>query len=337
MTIPPLDPVALTVELVRIDSTSGREGAVIARVHRLLEERGWRVRRIPVSEGRDDLLATWSDAPRVTLSTHLDTVPPFIPPRVEDGRIWGRGACDAKGIAAAMLCAAERLRARDVPVALLFVVGEETTHDGAHAANRVATASRVLINGEPTESRLALGTKGALRVALRTRGVPAHSAYPHLGHSAIDDLVALLHELPALALPHDDLLGATTMNVGMIAGGVADNVVAPSAEARLMFRIVTPPEEVLRTVERWVAGRAEVVPGVAVPPVRLKAVPGFPTTVAAYATDIPVLDAWGEPLLFGPGSIHVAHRDDEHIEIAELRAAVEAYERLVEAVAGGEG
>ncbi|HEU4565646.1 MAG TPA: M20/M25/M40 family metallo-hydrolase [Gemmatimonadaceae bacterium] len=332
----PLDPVSLAIDLMRIDSTSGREGEVVALVHRLLEERGWRVRRIPVSAGRDDVLATADDAPLVTLSTHLDTVPPYIPPRLEGGKLWGRGACDAKGIAAAMICAAERLRSRGVPVALLFVVGEETTHDGAHAANEVPTTSRVLINGEPTESTLALGTKGALRLALRTRGTPAHSAYPHLGHSAIDDLVQLLHELRALSFPSDPVLGDTTMNVGTIAGGVADNVVAPEAQARVMFRIVTAPDEMRRAVERWVAGRAAIEYGPTVPAVHLRTVPGFPTSVVAYATDIPALSRWGEPLLFGPGSIHVAHRDDEHVEVSELLAAVEAYERLAEAGMRGE-
>src|SRR5919202_1829684 len=236
---------------MRIDSTSGREGEVVAFAHRLLEERGWRVRRIPVSQGRDDVLATWTDVPPVTLSTHLDTVPPYLPPRREGGLLWGRGACDAKGIAAAMVCAAERLRAREVPVALLFVVGEETAHDGAHAANRAAIRSRALINGEPTESTLALGTKGALRVIVRTRGEAAHSAYPHLGHSAIDDLVELLHDLRRVSFPRDATLGDTTVNIGTISGGVADNILAPSAEARLMLRIVSPVPEVLGVIRKW--------------------------------------------------------------------------------------
>ena len=313
---------------MRIDSTSGREGEVVAFAHRLLEERGWRVRRIPVSEGRDDVLATWSDAPPVTLSTHLDTVPPYLPPRREGGLLWGRGACDAKGIAAAMMCAAERLRARETPVALLLVVGEETAHDGAHAANRVAIASRALINGEPTESTLALGTKGALRVTVRTRGEAAHSAYPHLGHSAIDDLVDLLHDLRHVSFPRDETLGETTVNIGMIAGGVADNVLAPSAEARLMFRVVSQVADTLAVIHRWADGRAMVEVGPTTPPVHLRTVPGFATSVAAYATDIPQLTNWGEPYLFGPGSIRFAHRDDEHVAIAELVAAVDAYERL---------
>src|SRR5919109_5531150 len=236
-----LDPVELTVALMRIDSTSGREGEVVRFAQQTLEANGWTVRRIPVTEGRDNIVATCASVPVLTLSTHLDTVPPYIAPRVEGGRIWGRGACDAKGIAAAMICAAERLRERELPVALLFVVGEETTHDGARAANAIDTTSRVLIDGEPTESTLALGSKGALHATVRTVGVAAHSAYPHLGHSAIDDLVTLLHELRSLKLPHDPLLGETTVNVGVISGGVTDNVVAPSAEARIMARLVSPP------------------------------------------------------------------------------------------------
>ena len=333
----PLDVVALAIDLMRIDSTSGREGEVIELVHRLLAGRGWRVRRIPVSEGRDDLLATAADAPAVVLSTHLDTVPPYLPPRLEETRLWGRGACDAKGIAASMMVAAERLRARDVPVALLFVVGEETVHDGAHAANEspLRPASvRALVNGEPTESTLGVGTKGGLRVTVRTAGEAAHSAYPHLGHSAIDDMVALLHELRGMRWPSDEVLGDTTVNVGTIAGGVADNVVAAAAEARIMVRLVTPADDIRRRLEDWARGRATLTEAAMVPVVRLKTVAGFPTSVVAYATDIPALDRWGQPYLFGPGSIHVAHTADEYIELDELRGAVGAYERIVREVLG---
>ncbi|MFL5574503.1 MAG: M20/M25/M40 family metallo-hydrolase [Gemmatimonadaceae bacterium] len=324
-----LDPVALAVELMRVDSTSGREGEVIALVERMLAGRGWATRRIPVTVGRDDLLAMAGDAPLVTLSTHLDTVPPYIPPRVDGGRLLGRGACDAKGIAAAMICAAERLRGAGVPVALLFVVGEESCHDGAHAANGVPTTSRVLINGEPTESTLALGTKGAVRMTVRTSGRAAHSAYPQLGHSATRDLVRLLATLDDLSLPHDPLLGETTVNIASLAGGVADNVVAPWAEARLMARLVTPVEEVVERLRRWAGeGGASLDVGVSVPPMRLGILPGYPTAVVAYATDIPELTNWGTPYLFGPGSIHVAHTDHEHVDVAELVAAVGTYERL---------
>ena len=324
------DPVALAIELMRRDSTSGAEGAVLAWAGRRLEDEGWHVTRIPVSEGRHDLLATVADGapPLVTLSTHLDTVPPYLPPRLDGDVLRGRGACDAKGIAAAMWCAADRLRAAGVPVALLFVVGEETTHDGASAANRVPTTSRVLVNGEPTESTLALGTKGALRVTVRCEGRAAHSAYPHLGRSATGDLVRLLAGLDDLELPSDPLLGETTIHIGRLEGGVADNVIAPWAEARLMARLVSPADEVLERLRRWAGDRATIEGGVSVPPVRLGALPGFPTSVAAYATDIPALDRWGTPYLFGPGSIHVAHTPDEHVVVAELVAAVDAYERI---------
>lgn len=330
--------IELTTALMSIDSTSGSEGNVIAWLDRYLQERGWRTWRISVSAGRDDLFATAVESPTVTLSTHLDTVPPFIAPRILDGKIHGRGACDAKGIAAAMICAAERLRVSGAPVALLFVVGEEVTHDGAHAANdafaakRIPATSRVMIDGEPTESTLAVGTKGAVRVIVRTIGQAAHSAYPALGRSATRDLVHVLAELDSAAFPHDPVLGATTVNIGSLAGGVADNVVAPWAEARLMIRLVTPVEDVTRIIERWASGRATLEWGPMVPPVKLGVVEGFQTSVAAFATDIPALHNWGKPFLFGPGSIHVAHRDDECVSIDELHAAVESYERLVHAV-----
>ncbi len=236
--LPLLDVSTLTFDLVRIPSISGTEAEVVGAVEMLLRERAWSVQRIAVSPGRDDVWATACDAPLVTLSTHLDTVPPYIPPRTDAGRLYGRGACDAKGIAAAMIVAAERLRAREVPVGLLFVVGEETVHDGALAANTMVTTSRVLIDGEPTESRLAVGTKGALRAVVRTTGRAAHSAYPELGRSAIRELVHLLATLDDVPLPTDPVLGATTINIGALSGGVADNVIAPWAEARLMIRLV---------------------------------------------------------------------------------------------------
>jgi acetylornithine deacetylase len=327
------DVAALAEWLMSTDSTSGAEAALLDAFADALGGRGWRITRIPVTEGRADLLATSGDGPYVTLSTHLDTVPPFIPPRRDERHLFGRGACDAKGIAAAMVCAAERLRADDVPVALLFVVGEETTHDGAHGANDWAIAngfeSVALVNGEPTESTLALGTKGALRVILRTEGEAAHSAYPHLGRSATKALVDLLAELDSLPMPSDPLLGETTINIGRLSGGVADNVVAPSAEARLMARLVSEPDEVWERLARWSAGRATLERSIEISPIRLGSVPGYPTSVVAFATDIPAMPAWGQPYLFGPGSIHVAHRDDELVEIAELEHAVTTYDSLV--------
>ena len=326
-----------------IDSTTGSEAGVIDATAFLLEQLGWSVLRVPVSSGRDCLLGRSGEDPVVTLSTHLDTVPPFIPPSISGDRLAGRGACDAKGIAASMMVAAGRLRDQQVPVALLFVVGEETTHDGARAANQWAAANlqarpRVLINGEPTDSTLALGTKGAMRLVVRTTGRAAHSAYPELGDSAITRLVELLAEIDQLPLPTDPVLGRTTVNIGAISGGVADNVIAPAAEARLMARLVTPAHEVLPVLERWASGRATIELGVTVPPVRLRAIDGFPTSVAAFATDLPSLTNWGTPYLFGPGSVHVAHTDDEHVSIAELERAVDAYVRLATvALQGAQG
>ena len=318
---------------MRIDSTSGHEGEAMEWLDRTLREAGWHVTLIPVSAGRHDVYARSVDGPcAVTLSTHIDTVPPFIPPRREGGRLHGRGSCDAKGIAASMIVAAERLRKKGKAIGLLFVVGEEVSHDGAHAANDWAKAntpgSRYLINGEPTESTLAVGTKGAVRLVVRTAGQAAHSAYPHLGRSATLELAKLLAELDTLSLPKDDLLGETTVNIGSIAGGVADNVVAPAAEARLMMRLVTPVETVKPILEKWAAGRATLEWSIMVPPVRLGVVEGFATSVAAFATDIPELGAWGTPYLFGPGSIHVAHRDDEFVDLHELASAADVYERL---------
>jgi len=328
------DPIELTAQLMAIDSTSGREADVVAWLDRFLADRGWRTTRIPVSDGRADLFATAVDQPRVTLSTHLDTVPPFIPPRRDAHNLYGRGACDAKGLAASMVCAAETLRGEGAPVGLLFVVGEEVTHDGAHAANDaianglVPATSCAIVNGEPTESTLALGTKGAVRVIVRTAGQAAHSAYPHLGKSATRDLVHMLAELDETQFPVDDMLGRTTLNIGGLSGGVADNVVAPWAEARLMIRLVTPAEDVRDLIEKWANGRASLEWGPMVPPVKLGVVDGFRTSVVAFATDIPALTNWGTPYLYGPGSIHVAHSDDEFVSFDELRAAPAAYARI---------
>ena len=318
----------LAIRLMEVESTSGNEANVIALADDMLASRGWTTSRIPVTPGRDAVLAVAAPDPVITLCTHLDTVPPYLPPRLDGDTLHGRGACDAKGIAAAMMLAAQRLRDRDIAVALLFVVGEETCHDGAHAANARATTSRIIINGEPTDNTLAVGTKGALRVTVRTRGKAAHSAYPHMGHSATRELVHLLADLDAIDWPSHPVLGPTTVNIGMLSGGVADNVMAPMAEARLMLRLVTPAQEVWPLLEAWAVGRAELHAGPMVPPVTLSTLPGFPTSVAAFATDIPALTNWGTPYLFGPGSIHVAHTAHERVSIRELVDAVSAYERI---------
>lgn len=326
------DVVALAAELIAIHSPTGGEGAAVDFVSRWLVARGWNVTVQEVSRGRGNVWA--SRAGRgVTLSTHLDTVPPFVPPKLVGDRLYGRGACDAKGIAAAMLVAAERLAADGVEgVDLLLVVGEEKGSDGARAANQLAATSRYLVNGEPTESRLATGAKGSLRVVVRTTGREAHSAYAHLGRSAIEPMLTLLPTIRQLALPSDPVLGETTVNIGTIHGGTEANIVPGQCEAELMFRLVGDVRDVQTIVARWAEGRAELEWGSTIPAQRFHTVTGFETAPVAYTSDIPLLSRWGTPLMFGPGSIDVAHTPDEHVAVQELRAAVGGYERLVRAL-----
>jgi acetylornithine deacetylase len=323
------DVVALATELLAIPSTTRDEGPVMDFVARRLIADGWNVTVQEVTPGRGNVWASRAGG-GVTLSTHLDTVPPFIPPRVEGDRLVGRGACDAKGIAAAMMVAAERLvAAGEERVDLLFVVGEEGGSDGARLANRLAPTSRFLINGEPTESILASGCKGSQRVTVRTHGKAAHSAYPHLGASAIAPMLALLTEVQTLAWPSDPRLGETTVNIGTLRGGTAANIVPAHCEAELMIRLVGARQPIVDTLSAWAAGRAELEYGSHIPPQHFHVLPGFETAPCAYTSDIPLLDRWGTPLLFGPGSIHVAHTDHEWVRLDDLRDAVLTYERLV--------
>ena len=327
----PVDPVALTRSLVDIDSTTGRERECGEWLARFLSERGYRVTAQPVAEGRYNVYAELASAPQVVFSTHYDCVPPFFPSREERGLIFGRGSCDAKGILAAQVAAAERLRARgETCIALLFVVGEERGSDGAKTANELAPSNvRFLINGEPTDNRLGAATRGVLRVRLRAAGRAAHSSFPELGESAIDKLLDALMVIRGISLPQDDLLGRTHYTVGLIEGGVAPNVVSPHASAELLFRIVgegAPVRAALAPAEGLVA----IEHVLDIPAVKMHVVPGFDTAVFPYTTDVPLLTRWGKPLLIGPGSIHVAHTDDEHLAIDELRAAVELYESLAE-------
>lgn len=322
------DVVSLAAELLAIQSTTGSEGSIVDFVSRWLVARGWSMTLQEVSRGRANVWASHSGG-GVTLSTHLDTVPPYVPPRLEGTRLYGRGSSDAKGIAAAMLVAADRLAsAGEKRIDLLFVVGEEKGSDGARAANNLRTRSRFLINGEPTESKLASGAKGSLRVTLRTRGREAHSAYPHLGRSAIEPLIELLPTLRQLPLPSDPVLGETTLNIGTIRGGTEANVIPAHAEAEIMFRLVGEVEPIRKMIVEWAKGRADVEFGSHIPAQRFATVPGFETGPVAYTSDIPLLKNWGEPFLFGPGSIHVAHTPDEYIDVEALRASVDTYERL---------
>jgi acetylornithine deacetylase len=322
--------ISLARTLIDIDSTTGREGELGSWLATFLRERGYRVDEQPVSEGRFNVLAMLDAAPLVVLSTHFDCVPPFFPGREERGLLFGRGSCDAKGILAAQVAAAERLRAGgETRIALLFVVGEERGSDGARVANAHAPAGvRYLVNGEPTDNRLGSATRGVLRVRLKARGRAAHSAFPELGESAIDKLLDALMVIRGIQLPEDPLLGRTHYNVGLIDGGVAPNVVSSQASAELLFRIVgdaAPVREALGPVE----GLVDVEQVLDIPAVRMHTVPGLETAVFPYTTDVPLLDRWGTPLLCGPGSIHVAHTDEEHVAIDELRAAVDLYQKLV--------
>lgn len=324
-----IDVVSLAEALIAQPSISGAEAPAVELAASWLRQRGWTVTLQPLSSSRANIWASRGSG-AVTLSTHLDTVPPFIPPSRTASRLAGRGACDAKGIAAAMMAAAQRLAEEgEERVDLLLVVGEETSSDGARAANQLPATSRYLINGEPTEGMLASGAKGSMLVTLRTCGRAAHSAYPELGASALEPMLALLPTLRELDLPVDARLGPTTINIGTLHAGRAANIVPDEAVAQLMVRLVSDAAQVRGVLERWSVGRAEIEFSPHIPAQHFQTVPGFDTAPVSYTSDIPLLDRWGTPLLFGPGSIRVAHTPDEFIEIAELHDAVGAYMRLV--------
>lgn len=334
----PIDPIQLTRDLVNIESTTYHEGAVGEFLAEFLERQGYAVERQAVAQpdgaltpgaGAGKRFNIYAAPPGVTaevvLSTHMDTVPPYFGCTEDDLYLYGRGACDAKGILAAQIAAAEQLQRAGVPVGLLFVVGEERDSAGARVANENPRGSRFLINGEPTDNRLAIASKGALRVELRAKGRMAHSAYPELGESAINKLIAALNDLLAMPLPTDPQIGPSTLNIGLIQGGRAPNVIADKAEAHLLIRLVGPSEEIRQAILDTVGNRADVTVSLDLPFVRMRAVGGLPTMIAKFTTDIPSLTTWGEPFLLGPGSIHVAHTPDERISKQELLEAVKLY------------
>ena len=313
--------------LIDIDSTTPREAEACRWLSDWLDAHDYDVVEQPVAADRFNVIATL-DPPDVVFSTHIDCVPPFFPSREENGVLYGRGACDAKGILIAQLAALERLReSGERRVGLLVVVGEERGSHGARAANTRTPGSRYLINGEPTDNRLGAATRGVYRVRLSATGRAAHSSHPELGESAIEKLLDALHQLRTLDLPEDRQFGRTFYTVGLMSGGVAPNVVPPAAEAEVNFRTIGPAQAVRQALTP-LEGKVDVEDVVEVPPVVLETVPGFATEVFPYTTDIPLLSAWGKPLLLGPGSVLVAHTDHEHIQIAELVAAVDHYERL---------
>lgn len=324
----------LTRALVDIESITENEGSVAAylldHLSKLAARTSGIAERMDVEPGRFNVLATWGK-PVVTLSTHMDTVPPFFPSREDAEFIWGRGACDAKGIIAAMVAAAEKLLGEGVTnFALLFVVGEERNSAGAEVAARAPRGSKYLVNGEPTENKLVLASKGILRYELIARGKMAHSAYPELGESAIEALLDALEAIRKVPLPTDALLGRCTMNIGTISGGRAPNVIADAAKAEIMVRLVSDAAPIREAYSRAVGKRAELVEILCLPPIHFASVDGMPTTVVSFTTDVPVFGkTWGEPLLLGPGSIHVAHTSEERISKRELADAVEMYADVV--------
>ncbi len=328
-----MDAVTLTRELIDIESISGNESAVGNYLYGELCRLGYETRKIAVEGDRFNVFATWPDHsdPAVVLSTHMDTVPPFIPSSEDNENIYGRGSCDAKGIIAAQVAAAERLRAEEVYAGLLFVVGEERDSLGAKVANEYAPSQcRFLINGEPTENRLALASKGTLRVEVTARGKMAHSAYPELGESAIDKLIAVLGRLRQMPLPSDPQVGPCTLNIGLIEGGRAPNVIPDYAHADLLYRLIGPTDALRREIVATAGDQVEVTFPLELPFLRFRTVHGLPTMIAAFTTDIPKLTNWGEPLLIGPGSIHVAHTEGEFISKRQLHEATDLYCRIVQ-------
>jgi acetylornithine deacetylase len=321
-----MDPIKFTRKLIDIESISGNEGAVAAEIYDELGRLGYITHKMPVEHQRFNVFATLDKrAPEIVFSTHMDTVPPFIKSSEDTDNIYGRGSCDAKGIIAAQLAACQRLRKEGMAVGMLFVVGEERDSLGARIANQAPPGSRFLINGEPTENKIAVASKGALRVQLTAKGKMAHSAYPELGEPAIEKLVMALGRLRELKLPENAEVGPCTMNIGLIEGGRAPNVIPDHARAQLLYRLVGPSEPLRALITTAVAGLAEAEFVLEIPFVKLRTVPGIDSMVAAFTTDIPALSAWGTPVLLGPGSIHVAHTDREFISKKQLHDAVDLY------------
>jgi acetylornithine deacetylase len=323
----------LTRTLIDIPSVSGEEGEVGRFLASYLERLGYAVELQEVADGRANVIAAAGTRARVVLSTHMDTVPPHILSGEDGGHITGRGACDAKGIIAAQIMAAERLRAAGfAEVGLLFTVDEELGSLGARAADAhpLAAGCEYLVNGEPTRNRLAAGSKGSLRLRLRAEGRAAHSAYPEEGDSAVEKLLDVLADVRAAVWPRDEFFGETTCNIGTLRGGTRPNVIPAEAEAELQIRLVRPSPEIKAVLERAVAGRARVEYLSAAEPVRLHAVEGFEQEVVRFTTDIPYLPHWGTPLLLGPGSILDAHTPHERVSKQELEEAVSLYVRLAQ-------
>ncbi len=328
----PVDVIRLTRELIDIPSVTGDEFQIATSLGELLVRLGYHVELQDVADERSNIIATTEARPRIVLSTHMDTVPPFIVSSEDDEFIYGRGACDAKGIIAAQITAAEKLRAEGInEIGLLFTVDEEVTSDGAKIANQhpLAASCEYLINGEPTDNQLAIGTKGSLQAVIAAEGRAAHSAYPEAGESAIEKLLDVLDDIRHLAWPGGDVFGETTCNIGIIAGGTRANVIPDAAQATLQLRLAVQSASVKTLLEDTIGERATIDYRSAHDPVRLLTTDGFDRMLARFTTDIPYLSNWGQPLLIGPGSILVAHTDHERVKKSELTGAVQIYVDLV--------
>ncbi|HEY6047178.1 MAG TPA: M20/M25/M40 family metallo-hydrolase [Pyrinomonadaceae bacterium] len=328
-----VDVLKLTRELIDIPSVTGEEFEIGNSLGELLNRLGYHVELQDIASERANIIATTEAPPRVVLSTHMDTVPPFIASHEDDEFIYGRGACDAKGIIAAQIAAAEKLRAGGVKeIGLLFTVDEEVTSGGAKIANDhpAASACEYLINGEPTDNCLAVGTKGSLQAKITTDGRAAHSAYPEQGESAIEKLLDILQDLRSTGWPGDEKFGETTGNIGVISGGTRANVIPDYAQAIIQLRLARDGSSVQRLLEERIGGRGSLEYTSVHDPIHLLTVDGFETMLARFTTDIPYLSNWGKPLLIGPGSILVAHTAGERVAKTELLKAVEIYTSLAQ-------
>ena len=316
---------------IAIDSVTGGEGNYGDALARHVASLGFAVERQELEPGRFNVLAR-AELPELVFCTHLDTVPPFIGVREERTRIHGRGACDAKGPALAMIEAARRLLASgERRIGFLFTVGEETDGGGAQHANRVTSERwrpRWTLIGEPTDNRFIRGGKGVFKGTLRARGVASHSSRP-LGPSAVHELVRTAHRLLAQEWGEHPVFGKGSLNLGLIQGGLAANVVAPSASASVMVRVVEDPALVEARIRRQLTGEVEFEAEKSYGPIEFL-VPrsqGGEAPVVAFGTDAPWLGRFGTPLLYGPGSIDDAHTDHEKLVLASFERAVGEYER----------
>ena len=322
---------SLIRELIDIPSVTGDELAIARFLEGALSQRGFTVRLQEVEPSRFNVVAHSAESLDVILCTHLDTVAPFIASSEDADFIYGRGACDAKGVLATMVAAAEQLYSDGVPgVGLLFVVGEEVDSAGARHANELGISSRYVIVGEPTENQLASGHKGALEFLLRAEGIASHSAYPEHGDSAINRLLTALDQIRQANWGQNPRLGRSTVNIGTISGGVAGNVMAPQAEACVFVRLVGPVAAARAALDGIVNGDARLSYEVTTEsePVECETIEGLDATPVAFGSDIPALTAFGKPLLLGPGSIHDAHTDGEKIAKQQALEAVDLYCRI---------